>query len=1388
MIRNKTILLFGFFLLAFSVQLHAQDFHVQVQHFSIDEGLSHREVHDVFQDSRGLIWISTLYGINRYDGHNFTWFTKEKNGLSSNNINKVLEDPQGWLWVFSAKEGSDVPFDYVDLINIQTLELLRWEKKNAPFQMAEIAKCVFNEHRELYFGLNNGDCWKLNLKGEFEAIKIDAVKNFTPYYCTGRGTIWGKELTAESSNLIEINQAGEILHKYELPFINDLAVAGEDSAGQLWFRILYEHQNASVYYIDQHWQQQSYDLTKTPIGDISDKIIYGQHQLYIHPKSHDFWWTGAETFSIATADGYVENAVNDKHPSLAFASSVFFDNQGRGWVGTIDGLFNIKFERSRFQNLLSLYTKDAELYGNRIECRGIWESPNGNVLINSYAGTFLLSPEGDVLVRNFLKVPEEEKWASMGLFGSSKGDAWFGWLKPVRLNGNTGELEFFHLPPEKVVMNNWVIQEQWSGRIWFAGLNGDFAYLEAGEKTLRLFENYKGFQELKSANILDIQQRKDGMFWLVSNTGLYLFDPEKLQILERYWTGGQGRVYIPHNNLHHLYQDGDSLLWLATGGGGLVKLPLSTSAPAQSSVEQFTKSEGLSSNVIYSLYPDDYGNLWMSSDYGLMQFNIKAKRSRTFLPTDGLPHFEFNRISHHLAKDGRLYFGSLNGVTTFNPRDFQIFESKNNAPLVLLGLEQYDGKQDKLVNKLPGFNEHPEIVLNPKDRVINLEFALLDYNAPERIRYAYRIEGVSEKWTHLRENKVSLSGLPYGEFLLKIKGQAATGVFSDQELAIPITVVKPLYLKTWFIVTVALILLVAGPVFFKIRTRQLENQKRQLELQVQQRTETILHQNEQLAIQAVELRQLDEVKSRFFANVSHELRTPLTLMLGPIGSVLKTNQLDNRNFTLLKKAQHSGKSLLRMINEILDLSKMESGRMMLDEKPVRPYKLLQRYFSQFESHARLQGLQLVFEYKAGEELQVLLDVEKFEKVVNNFLSNAIKFTSKSGRVTMSFQEMEGQLELRVADTGQGIHPDDVANVFDRFYQTNRPEAPAEGGTGIGLALVNEYAQLFGGKAWVESVLGKGSTFYFQFPKKMVAGAELEISEKEDEQIADEQIIALSKPAIKPTKADLPAVLVVEDNPELRDYLRIILEEKYQVITAGNGQVALEVLSHQPTSPNGGGDDGNTPSALEKIGVGLILSDIMMPVMDGYQLLENLKSDDRFRHIPVVMLTARADLRDKLKALRIGVDDYLLKPFEEEELLVRIENLLANSANRGTASAGVDEESIEPILSQADADWLFEIEQLAQDGLDKKLLSVNWLSAQANLSERQFRRRLKTVTGYSPLQYIAELRLQKARQLLEIGKYKTIAELAYAMGYNDAPAFSRSFRNQFGKSPSDYFHS
>ncbi|MBK9103808.1 MAG: response regulator [Saprospiraceae bacterium] len=551
---------------------------------------------------------------------------------------------------------------------------------------------------------------------------------------------------------------------------------------------------------------------------------------------------------------------------------------------------------------------------------------------------------------------------------------------------------------------------------------------------------------------------------------------------------------------------------------------------------------------------------------------------------------------------------------------------------------------------------------------------------------------------------------------------------------------------------------------------------------------TLTAQNLLIQEQAEQLKALDAAKSRFFANVSHELRTPLTLLTSPIRSLLKENQLTEKQTQLLHMADRSGQQLSQLINEILDLRKLEMGKMNLSPEPTELRTYFQTYFAQFESLAVQKEIDYQLSLSMPEHAMADLDREKCRQILFNLLSNAFKFTPQGGRIEVTVNATDDTLSLAVADNGPGIHPDDLHLLFDRYFQTTRPEKGAEGGTGIGLALCREYVQLFGGHINVQSTLGKGATFTVNFPIALNQTKQVSVSGEArsdipelipndgyfDANTAADGVIKEESTLSHSGMRERPTILLVEDNPELRKYIRLVLEEKYRVVTAVNGQDALMVIANH--------ESGFVPD--------LILSDLMMPVMDGYQLLERLKSDDKTRHIPVVMLTARAEAQDKLKALRIGVDDYLTKPFDEEELLVRIENLLNNQASRRTAitpddsTPSTQEVPAAPLMSAPDREWLEAFEAYVQKHFAGGTLSVSSLAYEFAMSESTLLRQLKRLTGLTPLQNIQEVRLNEARRLLENRTYNSVAQVASKVGYEDASSFTRVFKQRFGKRPSE----
>ena len=917
----------------------------------------------------------------------------------------------------------------------------------------------------------------------------------------------------------------------------------------------------------------------------------------------------------------------------------------------------------------------------------------------------------------------------------------------------------------------WSIFKDSNKKVWVGTLDNGIGIIR--QDSLINYQQYNEFKELSRYSIYHFLQWDDDLMLIASTGGIYILHRNK-GIIGRFWRGGDDKYFIPNNTIHHIHRDekAENTIWLATRDG-LVQLSLNTSENKWTidKMEHITILNGLSNNVIYAVYEDKNDNLWMSSDYGLMRFNKITQKAKGYTTEDGTSFNEFNRISHFQDEDGQLYFGSMNGITTFHPDNILGLEEDFDIPFRITSFQQFNGQANQLENKTAQLISRNKIILQPKDKFFNLEFALLEYKDAHQVKYSYQLKGQSDEWIYLNNNELRLSGLPYGKYVLNIRAQDVSGQFSSSALSIPIIVKRPFYLQWWFF-ALSIVLAGAGIWWYnQERIKRLLKQQKILEKTVAQRTARVEADKKTIEQQAEELKTLDAMKSRFFANISHELRTPLTLMLAPIDASLQSNQLTNKVYTHLLMAQCNGKRLLKMVNEILDLTKLEASTLTLKKEKVEWHSFLKLTLAQFNSLADSKMIKLNLGYHCSPILNVEIDKEKVEIILNNLLSNALKFTSKYGTIELMTYDEDEMLSIKVSDNGSGIHPDDLPFIFDRFYQTKRKNKLAQGGTGIGLSLTHELVKLMNGTIEVKSELGEGSTFTVSIPKIKVS-AKTPLSPSVDEfaqdiPIEEEHLIVNG---VSENNIAKETILLVEDHPDLHQFIRSILENKYDVVSANNGKEALNFLSKQ---------DVEIPA--------LVVSDIMMPIMDGFQLVDRLKSSAHFQHIPVIMLTARVELKDKLKALRIGVDDYLTKPFVQEELLVRIQNLLKNASRR----TSVDEVTVMAVEEEVknkiviDTEWLEKVENLILERIEKIDFVIDEIVQELDISRRQMHRRIKAYVGQTPNQYIKTLRLTKARTLLEEGEYMSVKAVSISVGFKDVKYFSIQFKKEFGRLPSSY---
>lgn len=697
------------------------------------------------------------------------------------------------------------------------------------------------------------------------------------------------------------------------------------------------------------------------------------------------------------------------------------------------------------------------------------------------------------------------------------------------------------------------------------------------------------------------------------------------------------------------------------------------------------------------------------------------------------------------------------------PVNGQMPESNLNSPeFEITGLSSERRMLKGMVhtNLMPALKETNKVQLTPGDMDFSIIFGNMNQPGQPARSFAYKIDRVQPTWVEHHSDTLTLRGMVFGEYTLHLKLLQPNGQYSE-ESTYQINSMTPFFWTPWYRMKNYVYLSIVLIVLFSVRIYFINKGKKRLKTEVEEKTFELQEQSQELIRQADELKKLDVAKSQFFANISHEFRTPLTLIIGPLRDLLKSGSLDDPKMSVLSRMYRNSKHLQNLTEEVLMLSKLETSKLKITNSPINLVQFLKRTTASFESYAETKGIRYSLEADIDDEVVVALDIKKVEKVINNLISNALKFTERDHvvRVTAAIKD---QLVITVRDTGKGIDAEHLPFIFDRFYQSpTNSEEELQGGTGIGLALAKELTMAMKGDISVNSEPGKGTEFIVDLPLTIMATDALDLQEEqfdfqepENKQETDEE--------------EKPKVLLVEDNRDMRSYIKSLLADRYSITEAANGVHAFEKL------------ESLTPD--------LIISDVMMPEMDGFTFLEKLRAGDQESTIPVIMLTARAEENDRLKALTIGVDDYLTKPFVSEELLVRVQNIIHNSQNRSgklrEADASLTPDIDEKIGSEINLTWMKKVEAMASSRISDNDFSVDTLAEEMQLSTRQFQRKVKQITGLTTTQYLQELRLQLAIRGLEQQEFRTVQEAALAVGLQSSKYFSRQFKARFGKLPSE----
>jgi signal transduction histidine kinase/DNA-binding response OmpR family regulator/streptogramin lyase len=875
-----------------------------------------------------------------------------------------------------------------------------------------------------------------------------------------------------------------------------------------------------------------------------------------------------------------------------------------------------------------------------------------------------------------------------------------------------------------------------AGYLWFGTIYGLSFYNPQEDRFEKI--DYAG-----DTFIYDILQSYDGLLWFATfNRGVFRFNP-RTEEWKTFRHDPNNPQSLVHDKIISIYEDSKKNLWFTSEGGGICKYH-----PASETFTSYTAKDGLPNNMVYKILEDNQGQLWLTTNSGLSCFQPESGTIKTFTLSNGLLGDQFNYKSGYKAPDGTLYFGCLNGFIAFDPLSF----TANNyiPPVVITGFRLFNRKAETTATG-PALNQSLYITnkvhLTHRQSSFGIDFAALSYVAPGKNRYAYILDGFEEEWTQVTgKHSVDYSNIPPGVYTFRLKGSNSDGQWNETPAQLIIHIHPPFYgTRIAYTVYMAFLLISTGILIVYFRNRLLQHNRRKLEL----------FENEKN-------RELYDSKIAFFTNIAHEIRTPLSLIKGPVEYILTHETDPEEMMENLNVIAKNTNRLLDLSNQLLDFRKMDNRGFALNYVHSDVKQLIRDIYTRFELPARQQNLDFKLQLPSG-NLFADIDREAFTKIISNLFGNAIKYAET--RIVLTVKQSESHFKLEVTNDGPLVPDSMKEKIFEPFFQIgNENEHNFNPGTGLGLPLARSLASLHEGTLHFEASPEALNRFILQLP--LVQPKLITIQkENEDETSIDLAETLPEKTAANPKKQGKMTLLIAEDDRDLRHFLCSRLKTTYNIIKAPNGKIAWETL--------------------QKETIDLVVSDIMMPEMDGLQLCAEIKSNVDTSHIPVVMLTAKTDIRSRIKGLDAGADAYVEKPFSIEHLLAQISNIIINRNKIRQAFINSPASNIGSIaLTKADAIFLEKATQIIHKNLSNIAFNVNLLAEELGMSRSSLHRKIKGVSELTPNDFIQLVRLKKAAELIREGSYR-INEIGYLVGFNSSSYFSKSFKKQFGVSPKEF---
>nr|WP_299069510.1 two-component regulator propeller domain-containing protein [uncultured Allomuricauda sp.] len=1368
------------FLVSFSLLnfTNAQNF----QRISNKEGFNQNTINTIEQDLYGFIWFGTPNSLIRYDGYEFkTYTTQSKNigNISSNHITSLYNDKKGVLWIgtdiglnayipwlekfFTVPLPKGFSINHIEsgpqgriwfsgenqlfTCNLQDVEKGIFKVSENILESVtdtiEILDFSFKDENSLIIGTTNGLKKLLFDKETFdEKPKIEAVKDFEVFKTKVIRTVLNLNdifWIGTDSGVFKITIDGDTAH-----MLNDFSSSNnqniskwsvkdiiEDHSGVIWIGT--RNYGLFKYHKEQNYFDHFYYDSKNQFS------LSANHINALYQDDFNVMWIGTAQGGINKLDvfqkpflSYTNNPYDSYSIPNNLITSIFEDTKGKLWISA----FNTTLSRSlskvnsktvkklKFENLQNKVPINK---GDVIRC--IFEDKYGFLWFGADHSLMVYNPRDDQFKRLSLK-------QNGALLNEN----------PVRSVNQIDENHIVLSGNNITVLSN----------PWRNIESKNTAHLEVSS-----------FLSLDNGRVHDVLiDDTTNNLWFGTSKGLMhgTFNGSQIAINKVYTNNKSDEIKLSLNNVFTLHQENNHI-WIGTFGGGLNKMTLDTEGKPVK-IEYYRKNDILPDDAIYGILQQDDEYLWLSTDMGLVKLDIDSTNNvNVYDVRDGLPQNNFRQNAFFKGGSGHVYFGGLNGLTVFNPQEIK---KNDQAPEVLISALLINNQRIKIGEKINGkvlleksISETDNIAISQNERIISFNLSVKHTSVPSKNKLAYKLEGFNDDWIELQEGKatVTYTNLSADKYVFRVKAANGDGIWSESERTLNLEILPPWY-NTWWSYLIFFLLAIGLGVGVVIYFVQHERLKQGLiyEKKDKERIETI-----------------NKGKFQYFTNLSHEFRTPLTLIAGPLERIIAKNS-DLSNVKYLSIVQKNTKRLLSLADQLITFRQAEEGRVKLNLTKLSLGGFIYPTTEAFENYALEKNIN--FFYKVTDPNQdIVIDIEKFERIIFNLLSNSFKNIHPQGTISIEAgierSNDKNWIKIDVIDNGKGIPAENLDNIFERFYQLGNKEGDISGG-GIGLSFCKSLVSLFEGEIHATSIPGVETRFTVKIPSKPIESHEVDnIDVNEKSFIKDwvplSNTISKENTDTTETKSQKEfSVLVVENEEDVQSFLYHELSSTYNVRIANNGIEALDKIKL------------NEPD--------LVISDVMMPEMDGYQLCERIKSTPETCHIPVLLLTALGTNEDVIKGLEFGAEEYLSKPFSIKHLELRIVRLIQNSKkirqyfskNSALPKAGIKLE-----LSKKDEVFLKKVTQVIEKNISDSSFGVEELSTAMGSSNSRFYRRLKQLTGQVPNVYLRNYRLQRAAELLKSNEGFNVAEVMYQIGIESNSYFSTSFKKLHGFLPSEF---